>query len=201
MLQTDPEAIEQLHYDYYAAGASCATTASYQASYEGFAAIGLSAGETSALLRRSVELASRARDRYRRRSSRGTARVCMSRPRSGPYGAISHDGAEYRGDYGLSVDDLVEFHAKRFAVLASAARTSSPARRSPSSTRRAPSAHCSALHRETRAWISFTSPDGIIPPTANRSTNARAASTASRNVVALGVNCVRPEVVGLRSVH
>ncbi|MCI0434569.1 MAG: homocysteine S-methyltransferase family protein, partial [Gemmatimonadetes bacterium] len=38
LLRTNPEAIGQLHYDYFAAGAGCAISASYQASYQGFAA-------------------------------------------------------------------------------------------------------------------------------------------------------------------
>jgi len=36
-----PELIRQVHYDYYAAGADVATTASYQASFEGFASAAL----------------------------------------------------------------------------------------------------------------------------------------------------------------
>ncbi len=66
VLRTAPETIEQLHYDFYAAGADCAITASYQASYEGFAGIGLDDGETTRLLRLSVELARSARARYLR---------------------------------------------------------------------------------------------------------------------------------------
>src|SRR5262245_64211214 len=66
VLQSSPEAIEQLHYDYFAAGARVAITASYQASYEGFAAVGIDADATTRLLRLSVELASNARARYRR---------------------------------------------------------------------------------------------------------------------------------------
>ena len=45
---------------------SVAITASYQASYEGFATAGMDADETTRLLRLSVELARAARDRYRR---------------------------------------------------------------------------------------------------------------------------------------
>lgn len=33
LLLDAPDAIEQLHYDYFAAGAQCVTSASYQASY------------------------------------------------------------------------------------------------------------------------------------------------------------------------
>src|SRR5262245_34545707 len=117
VLRSTPDAIEQLHYDYYAAGADCAITASYQASYEGFAAVGLDAGETTRLLRLSVELAMNARTRYRgdHPDDRRELFVAAS---VGPYGATTHDGAEYVGDYGLSVDELVAFHARRFEVLA-----------------------------------------------------------------------------------
>ena len=66
LLRSAPEAIEQLHYDYYAAGAHIAITASYQASYEGFAAAGIEDAEATRMLRFSVELARNARARYRR---------------------------------------------------------------------------------------------------------------------------------------
>ena len=36
----------------------------------------------------------------------------------GPYGATLHDGSEYRGDYGLSVAQLMAWHRPRMAVLA-----------------------------------------------------------------------------------
>jgi len=41
----NPELIKQVHTDYFAAGADCAITASYQATVEGFARRGLSEGE------------------------------------------------------------------------------------------------------------------------------------------------------------
>ena len=120
VLRERPEAIEQLHYDYYAAGASVAITASYQASYEGFAAPRHRCRrDDAAACACSVELARNARTRYRRDHPRDRRdlRVAAS---VGPYGAISHDGAEYRGDYGLDADALAGFHARRFEVLAGA---------------------------------------------------------------------------------
>jgi homocysteine S-methyltransferase len=119
VLRNNPEAIEELHHDYYAAGARVAITASYQASYEGFAAAGIGAEETTRLLRLSVELACSARERYRREHP-DDRRELLVAASVGPYGATTHDGAEYRGDYGLSVDQLVAFHERRFGVLASA---------------------------------------------------------------------------------
>ena len=67
LLLDAPDAIAQVHRDYYLAGADVAITASYQASYDGFAQRGLGADETTALLRRSVPLAQTARDQARQR--------------------------------------------------------------------------------------------------------------------------------------
>src|SRR5215467_13419605 len=57
-----PDLIRQVHLDYYRAGADVATTASYQASFEGFARRRLGAAEAADLMRRSVSLACEARD-------------------------------------------------------------------------------------------------------------------------------------------
>ena len=35
----------------------------------------------------------------------------------GPYGAILHDGAEYKGDYDISDEDLCAFHEERLHLL------------------------------------------------------------------------------------
>ena len=68
VLLTDPTAIEDVHLAYFRAGADVATTASYQASIEGFAAAGLDRSTALGLIRLSVDLAARARDRYRAES-------------------------------------------------------------------------------------------------------------------------------------
>src|SRR5262245_46126205 len=64
VLLENPDAIQQLHYDYFRAGAECATTASYQASFEGLAAVGIARDGVAGLLRRSVQLAVAARTRW-----------------------------------------------------------------------------------------------------------------------------------------
>jgi homocysteine S-methyltransferase len=114
-----PERIEELHHDYFLAGADVGTSASYQATFEGFAARGLSAREAEGLLRLSVELVHRARDRFWSASSN---RVGRSKPlvaaSIGCYGASLHDGSEYTGDYGLSRSELADFHRRRLLVLA-----------------------------------------------------------------------------------
>ncbi len=194
VLRERPDAIEQLHYDYYAAGAGVAITASYQASYEGFASIGIAAEETTRLLRRSVELARAARERYRR-DHPGDARKLLVAASVGPYGAISHDGAEYRGDYGLAIDALVAFHARRFEVLCAAGADLLACETIPVLDEARAYAVLLERQPDARAWLSFTSPDG--EHTSHGEPLVECARLADRHpgVVAVGVNCVKPDVV------
>ncbi|WP_040634536.1 homocysteine S-methyltransferase [Mobilicoccus pelagius] len=114
LLHDDPEAIVEAHLHFLRAGARIVTTASYQATDEGFAAAGMDADETTQFLRRSVDLAREAVDRH---VADGGTRALVAAS-VGPYGAMLADGSEYRGRYGLTVADLREFHARRVDVLA-----------------------------------------------------------------------------------
>jgi homocysteine S-methyltransferase len=194
VLRSDPEAIEHLHYDYYAAGASIAITASYQASYEGFAAVGLDADETTRLLRLSVELAGAARSRYRR-DHPGDRRELFVAASIGPYGATTHDGAEYRGDYGLTVQELVDFHARRFGVLASAGADILACETIPLLDEARACVRLLVTHPDARAWLSFTSPDGIHTSHGEPLIECARLADGATGVIAVGVNCVKPEVV------
>ena len=109
LLRDDPQAIERAHREFFAAGAEVATTASYQVSFEGFGAAGAGRDEVERLLRRSVELASAARDAV---APDGWVAASV-----GPYGAVLADGSEYRGDYDLDVAGLRAFHRPRLDVL------------------------------------------------------------------------------------
>jgi homocysteine S-methyltransferase len=194
VLRTSPEAIEQLHYDFYAAGADCATTASYQASYEGFAGIGLDDDETTRLLRLSVELARSARARYQRGHPEDR-RALFVAASVGPYGAILHDGSEYRGDYGLSVAQLVAFHARRFEVLASAGADFLACETIPVLEEARAFVELLARHPESQAWLSFTSPDGVHTSHGEPLVECARLIDPVPNVIAVGVNCVKPEIV------
>ncbi len=194
VLRTSPEAIEQLHYDFYAAGADCATTASYQASYEGFASIGLDDDETTRLLRLSVELARSARARYQQGHPEDR-RALFVAASVGPYGAILHDGSEYRGDYGLSAAQLVAFHARRFEVLASAGADFLACETIPVLEEARAFVELLARHPESRAWLSFTSPDGVHTSHGEPLVECARLIDPVPNVIAVGVNCVKPEIV------
>src|SRR3954454_23789381 len=54
LLADDPAAVTEAHRSFLAAGARVVTTASYQASFDGFGAAGVDAAGTRELLRRSV---------------------------------------------------------------------------------------------------------------------------------------------------
>ena len=64
LLIEQPELIRAVHLDYFRAGADVATSASYQATFDGFARRGLDTEAAAALMRRSVELAQEARAQW-----------------------------------------------------------------------------------------------------------------------------------------
>jgi homocysteine S-methyltransferase len=109
-----PAAIVEAHLAFLGAGADVITTASYQATEQGFARRGIDRHGFRTALRRSVELAREACDRAE------PGRPVWVAASVGPYGAMLADGAEYRGNYGLSVKELVRFHRDRLLMLADA---------------------------------------------------------------------------------
>ena len=115
LLMDAPEEIKDAHLAFFRAGAVIATSASYQASFEGFARRGLGRREAAGLMRRSVDLA-----RATRAEMAGDGRGWWVAASAGPYGAALADGSEYRGRYGLSVRELAAWHRPRLEVLAEA---------------------------------------------------------------------------------
>ena len=115
LLMDAPEQIRHAHLAFFRAGAVIATSASYQASFEGFARRGLDRCAAAGLMRRSVSLAHAARAEMA-----GDGRARWVAASVGPYGAALADGSEYRGRYGRSVRELTAWHRPRLEVLAEA---------------------------------------------------------------------------------
>src|SRR5215212_7800776 len=111
LLRDDPAAIVAAHAAFAEAGAQVATTASYQATVEGFDAAGVDAAEALRLIASSVALA--------REGQGGSGWVAGS---VGPYGAMLADGSEYTGAYveELDIRALRAFHRPRMDLLAGA---------------------------------------------------------------------------------
>ncbi|WP_162196927.1 homocysteine S-methyltransferase [Mycobacterium lepromatosis] len=186
LLADAPQEIVAVHVAYFRAGATIATTASYQASFEGLAAHGIDRNEAIRLLRRSVALANAARDKV----SKGGLYVAAS---VGPYGAALADGSEYRGRYGLSVAALARWHRPRLEVLAEAGADILALETVPDIN------EGEALVDLVRsvgvpAWLSYT-----IKGTRTRAgqplAEAFEVAAGVPNIVAVGVNCCAPDDV------
>lgn len=120
ILQDDPAGIEQVHLDYFAAGAYIAITASYQAATAGLTKhLQLSEADGKELIKRSVEVARQARDKAYT-SVVGRNRPLLIAGSVGPYGAYLSDGSEYTGAYTLTAEQYTEFHRPRIAALVDA---------------------------------------------------------------------------------
>ncbi|MEU9987331.1 homocysteine S-methyltransferase [Streptomyces sp. NPDC048045] len=187
LLAERPEAVTEAHLAYFTAGADVAITASYQATFEGFGRRGIGREDAARLLASSVELA-RAAARQAREA--GVARPLWVAASVGPYGAMLADGSEYRGRYGLSVEELERFHRPRIEVLAAAAPDVLALETVPDTEEAA------ALLRAVRglgvpAWLSYTV-DGRRTRAGQPLDEAFALAADVDEVIAVGVNCCAP---------
>jgi S-methylmethionine-dependent homocysteine/selenocysteine methylase len=188
LLRDDPAAIVAAHAAFAAAGAQVATTASYQATVQGFSAAGVAAPEAQRLITLSVALA---------REGQGDGWVAGS---VGPYGALLADGSEYTGGYveGLTVDDLRAFHRPRMELLAEAGADVLACETVPAAV------EAEALVAEADSlgvpiWLSLTTvldADGAVRTRRGElAADVFATTKGVGAVIAVGVNCTAPAVV------
>jgi len=191
-----PELIRQVHYDYFVAGADVATTATYQATPQGFARRGLSAGETGELLNLGIRLALEARDDFwavaANRRDRLRPLVAAS---IGPYGAYLADGSEYSGDYGLERSALIEFHRQRFAVLADSEADLLACETIPTLIEAEALVALLDKHPQAVGWLSFSCGDGTRLHHGETLAEAATLAAACDQVLAVGVNCTAPRLI------
>ncbi|MEU7060950.1 homocysteine S-methyltransferase [Streptomyces sp. NPDC046197] len=191
LLAERPEAITEAHLAYFLAGADVTITASYQATFEGFAERGFDRRRAAELIALSVGLA---REAARLAVARGVSRPLWVAASAGPYGAMLADGSEYRGRYGLTVEELEHFHRPRLEVLA-AARPDVLALETVPDTDEA-----QALLRAVRglgvpAWLSYTVA-GDRTRAGQPLDEAFALAADAEEVIAVGVNCCAPQDAG-----
>jgi len=196
ILVVAPEKIADIHHAYFLAGADVAITASYQATFPGLRAIGLSTHEAEEVIRTSVAVASEARDRFWRDSQNRSRRLHPLIAASvGPYGAYLHDGSEYRGGYGISRSALKEFHRDRLAVLADSGADLIACESIPSLVEAEALVDLLDDFPNASAWISFTCKDEKHISDGTPFSDAVAAVCQSPPVVAVGLNCTAPRFV------
>jgi homocysteine S-methyltransferase len=197
VLLEDPDMIRQVHLDYFRAGADVATTASYQASFEGFARRGLDALQAEQLMRRAVSLALEARDAFWQAIAHdpGTRRRPLVAASIGPYGAMLADGSEYRGDYALGESALMDFHRPRLRVLADAGADLLACETIPCLAEARALARLLDELPGTSAWIAFSCRDAAHNSQGEPFADCVAALDGFDGVAAIGINCTAPQHV------
>ncbi len=197
ILLEQPQQISAVHLDYFKAGADCAITASYQATFAGFRARGLSDEDAIRLMQLSVSLAKDARDEFWSATDQDQTR----RPRPlvaasvGPYGAYLADGSEYRGDYGLSEEDLITFHRRRMATLIDAGPDLLACETIPCLSEAMALAKLLREFPVTSAWLSFSARDGLHTRNGERLRDCAECLDAYDQICAIGLNCTEPRYI------
>jgi len=194
LLIEQPDLIRQVHLDYFLAGADVATTASYQASFQSFAARGFDHAAATGLMRDSVRLAAQARDIFWSDPEHRIGRIKPLVAASvGPYGAMLADGSEYKGHYGLSEEQLMAFHRLRLQVLVDSGADLLACETIPCLAEARAIARLLSEFPTAGAWISFSCRDGLHNSEGESIGACVEALNAFEQVVAVGVNCTAPE--------
>jgi homocysteine S-methyltransferase len=224
LLLEDPDAVRAMHRDFLDAGARVLLTVSYQLSGEGLERLGVPASRTGELMARSVALARRAAERAEEAEEgvqhavdraagqvggraaeesveqggalpRGATTEALVAGSLGPFGALLADGSEYRGRYGVGAARLRDVHAPRLAALLAAEPDLLALETVPSG------AEVAVLVElldgaATPAWVTMTvGDDGTRTPEGEPLEEALGPAIEATEVVAVGVNCLAPELV------
>ena len=182
LLKSHPDQIRAAHKLFADAGAAILITSSYQVTYPGCLALGWSKDEVTAALISSTELA-----RF------PNVKVAAS---IGPYGAFLADGSEYRGNYGLSVDELKEFHRERLITLISTKPDFLGFETVPEITEaRAYIELMQECGSQIPYWISFSCKSESELSSGESFADAVKVVNESSKAFAVGINCTAPHLV------
>ena len=196
VLAEHPEVIEQVHYEYFLAGADCAMTASYQATIDGFLKKGYTLSQAENFITDSVKIAAKARDRFwqepKNREGRPYPLIVAA---VGPYGAYLADGSDYRGDYDVSETELMDFHRRRMQLLLEAGADVLACETVPCLFEAQAMAKTVGEFQDALCWVSFScnSEDTICDGTSIAV--CAAAMDVFDQVVAVGINCTPPHLL------
>jgi homocysteine S-methyltransferase len=193
ILMDQPELIRQVHLDYFHAGADFAITASYQATIEGFSRRGLSRDDSLALMKKSVKLAQDARDEFWSNENNRAGRIRPLIAGSvGPYGAFLADGSEYRGDYNLTEQELIDFHRPRVEALIASGADLLACETIPCFIEAQALTKLLREFPDTSAWFCFSARDGEHISNGERIVDCAAWLDNVPQAAAVGINCTSP---------
>ncbi len=193
LLKENEGEITKAHQAYLDAGANCIISSSYQASILGFMETGIDYSQACDLIKKSVELGRRAIEQYMLSQPRQTDTPLLAAS-IGPYGASLSDGSEYRGNYGVTNDVLVEFHRQRLEIIDGTSADILACETIPSMQE---AAVLKQLLQSTKtpAWVSFSCKDGQHISDGTSIEEAIALLNNSPTILAVGVNCTAPQYI------
>jgi len=193
LLRSNPQAIALAHRAFLEAGAECIISASYQASRAGFMSLGLSAADADRLIASAVEIAIAARDAFLSERP-GTESAPLVAASIGPYGAVLHDGSEYRGNYSIGRKPLREFHEPRLRLLDDCGADVLACETIPDRNEADVLAELLETAK-TPAWISFSCRDERSISDGTPIADAAGRFRGHEKVLAVGINCTAPQFV------
>lgn len=186
LLRDAPDEIVAAHRAYFDAGADVAITASYHASFPGFADAGIDEQEAARLFARSVELARRAQPDDRQTFVAGSV---------GLYGVVWANGTEYTGDYRRASDDeIAEEQRRRIGALVDAGPDLIAIETIPSGREAAILGELLSEF-DTEAWVTFCCRDDHHLSDGTPVSDAVKAVTRTNRLTCVGLNCTPPQHV------
>lgn len=196
ILVENPLLIEKVHYDYLASGADCIITSSYQATIDGFIEKGFTKTESVALIQKSVRIAKKAReDFWKSPMNRENRPYPLIAGSAGPYGAYLANGSEYRGDYKLSEQKLMDFHRSRVKLLAEEYVDILAFETIPNFTEAKAIAKLLKEFPDFYCYISFSAKNNLQISDGTLISKCAEYLNKFHQVAAIGVNCTSPKYI------
>jgi homocysteine S-methyltransferase len=182
LLRSHGDQIRSAHQLFVDAGAHILITSSYQITFDGCVKRGWSEEEVVRALQDSTQLA-----RF------DGVKVAAS---VGPYGAYLADGSEYRGNYGLSRDQLKDFHRRRLEILISTNPDYLAIETIPELTEaRAILELVQEINLLQKVWISFSCRNESEISSGESFASAVELANKFSFVEAVGINCAAPLLI------
>ncbi|XP_067842516.1 homocysteine S-methyltransferase YbgG isoform X3 [Heptranchias perlo] len=198
VLQTNPQAIKNVHARYLCSGADVITTATYQASVAGFVKyLSLNSEEAALLLQSGVQLAKEAVDEFLSESKSLERRKPLIAGSIGPYGAFIHDGSEYSGNYVelMTKEELKAWHRPQMQSLITAGVDLIALETIPSQKEGNALVELLREFPNTKAWLSFSIKDEQCISHGEKFEDAVKFAIKSDQLMTVGLNCCPPDIV------
>ena len=196
-LTAAPDVVREVHTDYLGAGARVITTNTYQATLPALIRSGCDAVAAREVIAAGVRLAEDAARRFGKEHPEESVLVAGG---LGPYGAYLADGSEYTGAYDINIPEdsgFLEVHRPRIEVLVGEGIDLFALETLPRlDEAQALLAMVKGLAPQAECWVSFqVRSDGARLADGTSLDEAVAWAAREETVVAVGVNCVAPDVV------